>query len=111
MKIKDIPGLKQQVISMLPVTQAEMWKVLGISSKDASELIGHMLGNKLIKRTKIKINGKWTFLLESTNGNGRAAKIDFSVLLSGNKFLPCCGCEEFCAPVKCTKLKEWVIIA
>lgn len=35
---------------MLPVTQAEIWKALGISSKDGSELIGYLylLDEKII---------------------------------------------------------------
>jgi DNA-binding Lrp family transcriptional regulator len=86
MKIKDIPGFKALVMSMLPVTQAEIWKELGISSKDGSELIGYLLNEKIIKRTTIKINGKRTFLLESANGNGHAKRTDYTVLLSGGRF-------------------------
>jgi hypothetical protein len=65
---------------MLPVSQVEMWKALGISSREGSELIGYLLGDKLIRRTRIKTDGKWTFLLESANGNGHAKKTDYSVL-------------------------------
>jgi len=109
MKIKDIPRLKQQVMSILPITQAEMWKALGINSKDGSELIGYMLNERLIKRTIIKIGSRRTFLLESANGNGHAKRIDYSVLLSGDKFSPCCGCVEDCVPANCRQLAEWVI--
>lgn len=109
MKIKDIPRLKQQVMSILPITQAEMWKALGINSKDGSELIGYMLNERLIKRTIIKIGSSRTFLLESANGTGHAKKTDFSVLLSGGKFSPCCGCEKDCVPAGCMQLAQWVI--
>ncbi len=108
MKIKDIPRLKEHVMSMLPVTQADVWKPLGLNSQDGSELIKFMLYDKLIKRTRVKIEGKETFLLERANGNGSAKKIDFTVLLSGNKFSPCCGCEEYCLPANCMKLTAWV---
>ncbi len=94
---------------MLPVSQAEMWKALGISSKEGSELIGYLLGDKLIRRTRIKTDGKWTFLLESANGNGHAKKTGFFVLLSGDRFSPCCGCEKDCVPKSCMQLAEWVI--
>lgn len=109
MKIIDIPRLREQVIDMLPVTQAEIWKALGISSREGSELIGHLLGDKLIRRTRIKTDGKWTFLLESANGNGHHKKISFSVLLYGNAFSPCCGCGEDCVPAGCMRLTAWVI--
>ena len=109
MKIKDIPRLKQQVMSILPITQAEMWKALGINSKDGSELIGYMLNERLIKRTIIKIGSSRTFLLESANGNGHAKRIGYSVLLSGDKFSPCCGCEKDCVPAYYNQLIEWVV--
>ncbi len=107
MKIKDIPRLREQVIGMLPVNQAEMWKALGISSKDGSELIGYLLKEKIVRRTTIKINGKRTFLLESANGH--AKKINFSALLAGGKFSPCCGCGKECMPVNCMRLIEWSV--
>lgn len=109
MKIKEIPRLREQVMSMLPVTQAEMWKALGISSKEGSELIRYMLDGKLVKRSRTKIEGKWTFLLESANGNRYAKKIDYSILLSDDKFSPCCGCEKDCMPANCMQLTEWVV--
>lgn len=109
MKIKDIPRFKEQVIGMLPVTQAQMWKALGISSKDGSELIGYLLNEKIIKRTAINIKGKRTFLLESANGNDRSRKTDYSVLLYGDRFSPCCGCEVDCIPIDCIRLTEWIV--
>ncbi len=109
MKIKDIPRLQEQVISMLPVSQAEMWKALGISSREGSELIGYMLGDKLIRRTRIKTDGKLTFLLENANGNCHDKKTDYSVLVSCGRFSPCCRCEKDCVPASCLLLAEWVI--
>ncbi len=107
MKTKDIPGLKGQVMRMLPITQAEVWKALRLSSKDGSELIGYMISDKLVKRTIIKIKGKRTFLLESSNG--RTRKFEPSILLSGDKFSPCCRCEKDCAPSDCMQLTEWAV--
>ncbi len=109
MKIKDIPRLEEQVMSMLPIAQIEMRKALGLSSQDGSELIGYMLKDKLINRTLINIEGKRTFLLERRNGNGHSKKTDYSALLSGDRFLPCCGCEKECVPEHCKQLTEWVI--
>jgi Lrp/AsnC family leucine-responsive transcriptional regulator len=109
MKIKDIPRLEEQVISMLPITQIEMRKALGLSSQDGSELIGHMLKEKLINRTIIEIEGGRTFLLERKNGNGHSKKTDYSVLLSGDKFSPCSGCKKECVPAYCEQLTEWVV--
>lgn len=103
MKIKDIPGLREEVLKMLPITQTEMWKTLGIGHRDGAELIGIMVKENLIKRTKIKN----TFLLESANG--KKPKISFSILLSASRFSPCYGCEKECMPASCMQLTEWVI--
>jgi hypothetical protein len=48
--ISVCPRFKEQVMSMLSVTQAEIWKALGISSKDGSEIIGYLylLDEKII---------------------------------------------------------------
>jgi hypothetical protein len=109
MKLKDIPRLEEQVMSMLPIAQIEMRKALGLSSQEGSELIGHMLKDKLINRTIIKIEGKRTFLLERRNGNGHSEKTDYSALLSKGKFSPCSGCEKDCVPANCKQLVEWVV--
>ncbi len=109
MKIKDIPRLEEQVMSILPIAQIEMRRALGLSSQDGSELIGYMLKDKLINRTVITIEGKRTFLLERRNGNGNSKKIEYSALLSGGKFSPCFGCEKDCVPANCKQLVEWVV--
>ena len=104
MKIKDIPELKERVMTMLPATQTDIWKTLGIGHRDGGMLISIMTQENLIKRTKIKK----TFLLEIVNGNGHFKKTDYSVLLSGAKFSPCSGCEKDCLPAYCIQLTEWV---
>ncbi len=109
MKIKDIPKLEEQVMSILPTAQVEMRKTLGLSSQDGSELIGHMLKDKLINRTIINIEGKRTFLLERRNVNGHSKKTDYSALLSKGKFSPCSGCEKDCMPANCKQLTEWLV--
>lgn len=109
MKIKDIPRLKEQVIGMLPVTQAEVWKALGISSKDGSELIEYLLNDKVIKRSIINFKGRKTFLLENADGNGNTRETDYSILLSGSRFSPCCGCQVDCMPAGCMRIIEWVV--
>jgi hypothetical protein len=66
MKTKDLPVLKQKVLDILPITQAEMWKTLGIPNRDGSTLVTLMLKENLIRRTK----QDKSFLLERINGNG-----------------------------------------
>lgn len=120
MKTQDIPALKEKVMGMLPITQAEIWKNLGINSKDASVLISIMVDEHLIKKTKTAK----TFLIEKINGDGqdkveeetdqeyaKDEKVTFKdVLLSGRgEFSPCCGCLELvCNADTCRLLTKWI---
>lgn|SRR3990167_1259326 len=105
MKVKDIPILKQRVLDAMPITQAEVAKMLGIDRRDTSRLIAVMLKEHIIKRTKADN----TFLLEKNGSDVREKKKDLGALLSGEKFSPCCGCELVCDPAHCQKLTEWVM--
>ncbi len=67
MKTKDVPVLKQKVLDILPITQPEMWKTLGINSREGSSLVGIMLKENLLTRRK----KDGIFLLERINGNGK----------------------------------------
>lgn len=110
MKTKDIPMLKQQVLDMLPITQSDVWKKLGIGHRDGSKLISIMTGECLIKKTRQNS----TFLLEHINEDGRgkkkvSKKSRHSPLLSKNgTFSPCCGCGKECDPAKCLSLAKWI---
>lgn len=121
MKVKDIPILKQKVLAMLPIKQSEVWKTLGIDSRDCSHIIGDMVKENLITKKK----ADKTFLLErisisgngNDNGNGEnkdkeveKKKIDSTVLLSKEgRFAPCCGCQLECIPAKCNILTKWIL--
>lgn len=72
MKVKDIPILEKKILNMLPITQTEVWKTLGINSRDGSRIISNMIDKGLIKRTK----ADRTFLIEIQNENGHGEKKD-----------------------------------
>lgn len=104
MKVKNIPIFRQKVLDAVPITQAEVSKMLGIDHRDTSKLIKAMLEDHIIRRTK----ADRTFLLEKNGSDIPEKKRDFNVLLSGDKFSPCCGCGLECDPRHCLKLAEWV---
>lgn len=111
MKTKDIPMLKEKILGILPITQAEIWKNLGIKRRDVSSLINVMVDDGLVKKTKVG----GTFLVESLNGGNRRKKhkIDkkkgLSLLLSkSKKFSPCTGCAIDCDPPRCYALDKWI---
>lgn len=110
MKTKDVPAFKQKIMDMLPITQAEVWKTLGINCRDGSELIEIMLKEDLIKKTRLKK----TFLIEAKNGHRTKEKLksesEFYILLSNTgEFSPCCGCVVECNPPRCILLDRWLL--
>lgn len=107
MKVKDFPILRQKVLDMLPIMQADLSKKLDLDRRDVSRLVGKILEEKIIKRTKS--NG--TFLIEkSEKDNKKEDKKNFSVLIGSNgKFSPCCGCTIKCVPTNCKLLNEWLL--
>lgn len=104
MKLKDVPFFKQKVLDSLPIIQAEVAKMLDIDPRDVSQLVGIMVKENLIKKTK----AERTFLLEKYSSNGHEKKKDFKVLLINDKFSPCCACDIDCDPANCQKLDEWI---
>ena len=64
-KTKDINALKQEVLDILPILQADVWKRLDACDCNYLELIDLMVKENLITRTKL---GKF-FLLEAANGD------------------------------------------
>jgi hypothetical protein len=105
LKLKEVPELKQRVLDMLPITQAEVWKNLGINHRDGSELISIMLKENLVKKTR----KDKTYLIERDGHEKQKKEINFSILLSTKgKFAPCCGCELICDATICKLLEEWL---
>lgn len=96
---------KQKILDMLPITQPDMWKKLGINRRSGSRLVNAMLEEGLIKRTKVDN----IFLLEKAGEVSHKKEKDFSALLSNNRFSPCCGCMIECDPRTCNMLTEWLI--
>jgi len=102
MKINKISVdyLKKKVLEILPITQVNMWKTLGISDRDGSNLVNIMLEEKLITRKK----QNRSFLLEGVDIKRKKDKnkVDYMATLSRkNRFAPCCGCALECDATMC----------
>ena len=111
-KVKyDDPVIKQKVLDMLPAIQSDIWKNLEIDRRSGSRMIGKMVKEGLVKRTK----SDNTFLIEKLDGDGKDKEVKdekskYSFLLSNSgKFSPCCNCERECNPTICTLLTEWLL--
>jgi len=86
------------------VYQNTLWKKLDIDSRKCSRIVKKLLDKKLIIRESAVSNGARTYLLKAKE----EAKEVYDLLLAGEMFSACTGCEVECHPEHCGKLTEWV---
>jgi DNA-binding Lrp family transcriptional regulator len=98
--------LIKQVLEILPITQSEMWKILGITSSAGARLVDTMLEENLITRKKHNN----TFILDRVKKYDKKDKVDYTPLLSSKgRFTPCGGCTLECDADICVLLTEWLL--
>jgi predicted transcriptional regulator len=91
------------------ILQSEMWKRLGLSSREGSRLAHRFEERGTIERRKVLHEGRWTYKLYSKRQ---------PVSLDSIKNSPCLTCEEIdkCflegarSPIRCEQLTEWIRI-
>lgn len=89
------------------ILQSEMWRKLGVSSREGSRLALKFEEKGIIERKKVLHDGRWTYRLYSVRQ---------PVTLDSVKGCPCLMCEEIdrCvpgglkSPVNCGWLTEWI---
>ncbi|KON31274.1 hypothetical protein AC482_01230 [miscellaneous Crenarchaeota group-15 archaeon DG-45] len=89
------------------VLQSEMWKKLGVSSREGSRLALKFEEKGVVERRKILHNGRWTYALHSRRQ---------PVTIDSLKGCPCLKCEEIdkcvpggmMSPVSCGRLTDWI---
>ena len=89
------------------ILQSEMWKKLGVSSREGSRLALKFEEKGVIERRKVLHNGRWTYRLHSMRQ---------PVTIDSVKGCPCLTCREIekCAlgglssPINCDLLTEWI---
>jgi len=89
------------------VLQSEMWKKLGVSSREGSRLALKLEEKGVIERRKVLHNGRWTYVLHSRRQ---------LVTIDSVKGCPCLMCEDIekCgpgglrSPLNCVRLTEWI---
>ncbi len=90
------------------ILQSEMWKKLGVSSREGSRLALKFEEKGIIERRKVLNNGRWTYRLRS---------IRQPVTLDSIRGCPCLRCDEIdkCvtggsrSPINCRQLTEWIM--
>ncbi|MEM0287326.1 MAG: hypothetical protein QXR69_03590 [Conexivisphaerales archaeon] len=90
------------------ILQSELWKVLGLTSRDGSRIASRLEKRKLIKRERVLERGRWTYKL---------LPLVIPIDTSSIEDAPCIRCadEERCAldssvsPLTCRLLEDWVL--
>ncbi|MFQ6053835.1 MAG: transcriptional regulator [Candidatus Bathyarchaeia archaeon] len=89
------------------ILQSEMWKRLGVSSREGSRLALKFEEKGIIERRKVLYNGRWTYRLHSKRQ---------PVTIDSIKGCPCLRCDDVdkCfeggtrSPIDCPELTEWI---
>jgi hypothetical protein len=90
------------------ILQSELWKILGLTSRDGSRIASRLEKRKLIKRDRVLENGRWTYNL---------LPLVIPIDTSSIEDAPCIRCsdEERChvdgtvSPLTCRLLEDWVV--
>ncbi len=89
------------------ILQSEMWKKLGVSSREGSRLALKFEEKGVINRVKVLHGGRWTYKIYS-----KRQPVSIESLMG----CPCLMCDEIekCAPhgasspINCTDLSRWI---
>ena len=87
--------------------QSEMWKKLGVTSREGSRLALKFEEKGVVERRKVLNNGRWTYKLFSKTK---------MVSLESIKDCPCIVCESLdkcfdggqISPINCESLTQWM---
>ncbi|MFP3265026.1 MAG: Lrp/AsnC family transcriptional regulator [Acidilobus sp.] len=94
--------------------QSELWKTLGISSREGSRLVLRLMRRGMIKREEVTVNGRRTYKLYAVEVG--TPKFSISVDVSSILDIPCaacprineCGAGGFYDPSTCPLLEAWL---
>lgn len=90
------------------ILQCEMWKRLGLSSREGSRLAQRFEEKGEIERNRVLHEGRWTYKLYSKRRHASLASIRDS---------PCLKCDDIdrCfeggerSPISCEQLTKWIM--
>jgi hypothetical protein len=88
------------------ILQSELWKVLGLTSRDGSRIASRLEKRKLIKRERVLERGRWTYKL---------LPLVIPIDTGSIEDAPCIRCpdEDKCfldgevSPLTCLKIEKW----
>ncbi len=115
---KQLSSLEKKALDLIRksegILQSDLWKTLGLDSREGSRLVLRLLKKGLIRREQVMIRGRRTYKLYIVKPRQSTGKllIDVSTLLE----IPCstcrwfnnCGPNNFQDPRTCRILDTWL---
>lgn len=116
---EDTSDLEDKVLELLRqskdgMLQSELWRTLGISSREGSRLVLRLMRRGVVRREEVTVNGKRTYKLYAVTVG--AARFSVKVDVGGILDIPCatclhlseCGAGGFYDPSTCPLLEAWL---
>lgn len=96
------------------VLQSDLWKMLGLDSREGSRLVLRLVKKGLIKREQVSVNGRRTYKL--TPAKMAAEPVTVKINIASILDIPCttcphlseCGPKNFYDPATCPLLEAWL---
>jgi len=97
------------------IVQSELWRILGIDSREGSKLIARLMRKGLLMREAITYKGKKTYILRYADNT--RAPVSVSVNLNPVVEVPCFACKQInrCSiggyydPTRCPLLTRYLL--
>ncbi len=118
--VKNIEFYEAKALELIKnnkgILQSELWKRLGLDSREGSRIVLRLERKGVIKREGVIVNGRRTYKLYYI-GSSEAKKVRILVDLSSILDLPCstcqflsqCGPHGVYSPYTCKLIEDWVL--
>ncbi|MCX8196509.1 MAG: Lrp/AsnC family transcriptional regulator [Acidilobaceae archaeon] len=118
--VKQLDSYEEKALSLIKargsVLQSELWKELGLDSREGSRLVQRLVRKGLLDREEVVMNGRRTYKLSMRAKNSREQQV--LVSLDSIMDLPCIVCPylDQCEPgnayepATCPLMDNWVEI-
>ena len=115
--VKGIDSLENKALDMIKnnkgILQSDLWKMLGLDSREGSRIVLRLSKKGLIKRKPVIVNGRKTYKLYLVELSETASiTVDLSSVLD----IPCtvcpyitqCGPGNYYDPASCPLMTDWL---
>ncbi len=96
------------------IPQSQLWKELGINSRQGVRTVRTLLDEGLVERESIVSDGvracrlRFTGVIEEYVPPTVPDSSNYELLIAGGVFVPCIGCIDECKPPRCIRLNRWI---